>query len=101
MPGYETEPAELAEAAKTLDDGAEEVTAALGELTDGAGEGLGPGGIDAAADAVLREQAAAVRAIRDDVQASATSAREVSERYQRLEDDVSEQLEQAKRVDDV
>jgi hypothetical protein len=101
MPGYETEPAELVEAAKTLDDGAEEVNAALAELTDGAGPGLGPGGIDAAADAVLREQDAAVQAIRDDLQASATSAREVSERYLRLEDDVSEQFEQARRVDDV
>lgn len=97
MHGYSTDPGELAEAAKTLDDAADEVSAAGAELADGAGPGLGPAGIDDAADALLREQHDAVRAVGEDLRASATAAREVSERYVRLEDDVIEHAREIER----
>lgn len=90
MHGYSTDPAELTQAAKALDDGAEEVASAAAELTGGAGSDLGPAGLDAAADAVLREQAELVEGIQRDLSSSATSAREVGQRYLQLEDDVRE-----------
>ncbi|MGH3432119.1 MAG: hypothetical protein ACRDQB_04705, partial [Thermocrispum sp.] len=65
------------------------------ELTDGAGRDLGPGDLDAAADAVLGEQAEVVRGIERDLRATAASARDVGERYLRLEDDVRDDLGRA------
>lgn len=94
MTGYQTDPNELAEAARTLDDAAGEVAAAVEDLAD-APSGLGPAGLDAAAEVVLLEQADLVRGIAEDLAAAGSGAREVSLQYLRLDDDVRDDFTQA------